>query len=292
MNKKVFVLVGVCVLLTANAYAQRPFKMAKVTEAMTGGVPSAFSRDVSVRVLNAQVLGSRVARAQFVPTNPLYLSSSELFKRVAASQVLKGLEPKEVHLLEAKFANLDEIVALQTAAFSGYRGALLSEKPMLHQKVLLDPQVNSMLNVLDVQHYMQLHDNQFPQLFTVTQGGWLLATDIWASRGGNEAVRQVLDILIKEQFGQIPPAIVDQLVTLYKGASNAVPVNTVVEQLQNWRAAHDTVTESPKLPKELGEVSFRSNAENLWLTMQIRLLQLTPGMELPEILKTANVTVE
>ena len=36
MNQKVFALVGVCALLTANAYAQRPLKMAKqMTEAMT-----------------------------------------------------------------------------------------------------------------------------------------------------------------------------------------------------------------------------------------------------------------
>ncbi len=291
MCKKVFAVLGACVLLTATAYAQRPLKMAKQSiDAMTGGVPSAFSTKVPVTLLNAEVVGNRVLRVQFSAVNNMYIASPELFKQVQASQALKMLSAEDVRLLEAKFNRLDEIVKLRTSAFAGYRGALLSERPSLREDVLLNPQVNSMLHVLDIQHYMQLNNNEFPQLFTVNKGGWLLATNIWSSSEGNKAIRQVLDLLIKEQAGQVDVAVVSQLTALYAGASNAIPVKTVVEQLQNWRAAHNTTTNSPKLPKDLSEVSLRSNAENLWLTMQIRLLQLTPGIELPEILKNAVVT--
>ena len=292
MNKKVFVVLGALVLLATSAQAQRrPLKMAKqITDAMTGNVPSAFSSQAPVTVLNAEVVGNKVLRAQFALTNPKYISSVELFKRVKDNDALKTMEVADVHLLETKFNHLDEVVKLQTAPFAGYRGALLNEKPMLSDEVLLNPQVNGMLNVLDIQHYMQKHDNEFPQLFTVNQGGWLLATNIWTSHEGNNAVRQVLDILIKQQAGQVSPAVVAQLTALYANASNTVPVETVVDQLKNWRVAHHTEAEAPKLPQDLGEASLRSNAETLWLTMQIRLLQLTPGIELPEVLKTAQVT--
>ena len=71
-----------------------------------------------------------------------------------------------------------------------------------------------------------------------------------------------------------------------------MPIQTVVEQLENWRAAHHDATQAPQLPQDLGAASSlrSSNAENLWLSMQIRLLQLTPNIELPQVLKEANVT--
>lgn len=291
MNKKVLALLGVCALVAANAYAQRPFKMAKVTEAMTGGVPSAFSSNVHVNVLNAEMIGNQVRRAQFAATPKMYLSSAQLFQRVEASAGLKGLEPTDVRLLAVKFKDLDEIVRLQTADFWGYRGALWGAKPASRAEVLAHPQVEGMLNVLEIQRYMQQHHNEFPQLFTVAPGGWLLITDLWTNREGNAALQQVLDILIKEQAGQVNPEVVAQLVALYTGASNPVPVQAVVEQLKNWRIANNAPTQVPQLPRDLGAASSLggSNAENLWLSMQIRLLQLAPGMEPPQVLKNAKV---
>ena len=203
MRKKILIM-GAAALLSANAYAQRPLKMAKnVTEAMTGGVSSAFSSNVPVSVINAQMLGNQVVRAQFAAIPKVYLSSAQLFKQVEQSHGLKNLEPADIKLLEAKFNNLDEVVKLQIAAFTGYRGALLSERPGLPADVLMNAQVNSMLQVLDIQHYIQMHNNEFPQLFTINPSGWLLTTDLWNSREGMEIFRQVLDILIKEQAGQI-----------------------------------------------------------------------------------------
>lgn len=291
MKQKILVL-GVVALLAVNAYAQRPLIMAQqVTEAMTGGVASAFSKNVPLTVLDAEVLSNGVMRAQFTAAPKVYVSSMQLFKRVQANRGFKGLDPADMRLLETKFEALDGIVHSQTAAFMGYRGALWSERPEGNVDVLLTSQVNSMINLLDIQLYMRQHNNEFPQLFTVAPGGWLLATDVWTNRGGTEAVRRVLDILVEEQAGQANPEVVSQLLALYAGASNPIPLRSVVEQLQNWRAAHNTQTLAPQLPVDLGAASsLRSNAENLWLSMQIRLLQLMPNIELPQILKDAKVT--
>ncbi|MBP5404125.1 MAG: hypothetical protein J6Y17_03440 [Elusimicrobiaceae bacterium] len=292
MNKKVFIL-GVAALLAANAYAQRPLKMAKyMAQTVQGGLGGALSKNVPVTVLNAEMLGNQILRAQVVASSKMYVSSAQLFTQVQQNNGLKNLEPANVKLLGTKFSNLDEIVRLKKSAFTGYRGALLSERPAVDEELMQNEQVSGMLNVLDVQRYMQSNNNEFPQLFTVNNNGWLLATDIWTSREGTEAFRQVLDILIQEQAGQVNSAIVSQLAALYANASNKVPVQTVVEQLENWRAAHGAPTQAPLLPTDLGIASSLrgSNAENLWLSMQIRLLQLIPGIELPQVLKEAKVT--
>ena len=290
MKKKVFAVLGACVLLTATAYAQRPLKMAKQSfDAMTGGVPSAFSTRVPVTVLSADVVGNVVRRAQFATANQMYLSSAELFKRVQANEALKALPAETVRLLETKFGRLDEIVKLKSTSFNGYRGALLSERPMLKQKVFLDPQVNSMLNVLDIQHYMQVNNNEFPQLFAPMKNGWKTTAKGLDTADGNSAFFKVLDILVQQQAGKVSPAIVNQLVMLRSAACNRPSIDALVKSLGDWHEAFPNAGD-PKLPTEIENVNVWREAEKLWLVTEIRLLQLTPGIELPEVLKNAVVT--
>ncbi len=291
MNKKVFAVLGACALLTATAYAQRPLKMAKhVTEAMTGGLPSVFSTKIPVTVLQADVLGNVVRRAQFAAANQMYMPSAELFKRVQANEALKAFSAEEVRLLETKFGRLDEIVKLKSAAFEGYRGALLSERPVLQQEILLDSQVSSMLNVLDIQHYMQLNNNEFPQLFTPMENGWKTTAKGLDTAEGNKIFFKVLDILVQEQAGKVNPAIINQLVMLRSAASNHPSIDALVKALADWHEAFPNAGD-PKLPTEIENVNLWHEAEKLWLVTEIRLLQLTPDIELPEVLKTAQVTL-
>lgn len=290
MKKISIVVTMLCLLASMQGYAQKGNLVKQSLQALTGGVPSAFSQEVAVVLERASLAGTRITSAQFTLANTNYLPSTVLFDRVAQNGGLRALSAEDVQALGQKFEGLDDIVKTKSSPYAGYRGALLSAAPTGRPEVLLNKTVGSMTDLLDLQHYMQFHGNQFPHLFTVTSNGWLLPTDCLASREGNAAFRQVLNLLIRQQAGLLDEAIVSQLVALHAQASNPVALQTVVEQLMNWRAAHNTTTLAPRLPHDLTEVSLRSDAETLWLTMEIRLLQLTPGIELPEVLKTAQVT--
>ena len=292
MNKNAGVVFVALILgMSTSAYAQKNQLAVRSLQAMTGGVPSAFTKEAALSVQSARTLGQRITSAQFTLANSKYISSSQLFNQVVQTRSLPNLMPEEERILAAKFEHLDELVQLGTPEFTGYHGALWSATPTTGRpEVLRSPQVQSMVELLDLQQYMRLNKNEFPRLFTVSAGGWLLASDCLSSQEGNSAFRKVVDILIKEQAGEASPVVVEQLALLYAQASNPVPVKAVVEQLKAWQNAHNTTTEAPRLPKDVSEVSLRSSAETLWLTTEIRLLQLTPGIELPEIIKTAKVT--
>lgn len=290
MNKKVFAVLGACALLTATAYAQRPLKMAKhVTEAMTGAVPSAFSRTAPVSFVGANVVGRKIAAAQFAQTNTVYISSADLFQQVVTLTGMQKLPAVERQALQVKFTQLDLSVKTAQNQNLGYLGALWNTTPAVQAATLQDSHVQSMTQLLDVQRYMQLNDHMFPQIFQIGDGGWLYATDCLGTVEGNRAFVGVVDLLVKEQEGRVPQVIVDQLVKLHASARNALSVTEVVKQLENWRALNENAKEAPKLPKE-GGFSLRNNPESLWLATEIRLLQLTPNIELPEVLKTAVVT--
>lgn len=289
MNKKVCAVLGACVLLTATSYAQRPLKMAKVADAMTGGVPSAFSRTAPVSFVGADVVGRKIAAAQFTQTNAVYVSSMDLFQQVSPLSSIQKLPVAERQALKAKFAQLDLSVKTAQNQNLGYLGALWNTTPAVQMETLRISHVQSMTQLLDIQRYMQLNDHMFPQIFQVGEGGWLYATDCLGTVEGNRAFVGVVDLLVKEQNGRVPQVIVEQLVKLHASARNALSVTEVVKQLENWRALNGNVQAAPKLPKE-GGFTLRNNPEGIWLATEIRLLQLTPDMELPEILKTAVVT--
>lgn len=289
MNQKVCVVLSALVLVSASASAQRPLKMAKkVTEAMTGAVPSAFSSAAPVSFVGGELVGRQIAKAQFAQTNSIYISSVDLFKRVVTLSSMQKLPAAERKALEMKFAQLDLSVKTATNKNLGYMGALWNTSPAVQPQTLQASHVQSMTQLLDIQRYMQLNDQMFPQVFTIHEGGWLQATDCLSSAEGNRAFMGVVDILIKQAQNRVPQAVVDQLVALHVSARNALPVVQVVKQLENWRAIFNDPNGAPQLPKE-GGVSLRQNPEALWLATEIRLLQLTPGLELPEVLKTAQV---
>lgn len=290
MNKTISAVVAVVLLAGTNGYAQKALWANKSLQAITGQVPSAFSKTAALSVRSAKLIGARVSSAQISLANSSYVSSSALFSRVSQTGGFKALQEKDVQLLKAKFENLDDVVTAKVAPFAGYGGALLSEELPGMPAPLSDTTVASMTRLLDLQYYMQTHNNEFPHLFTVTSDGWLLPSDCLASREGNTAFLRVVDILVKDQLGQTSPAVVEQLVLLHAQASNPVPVKTVVEQLAAWQRAHNNTTQAPRLPKDVTEVSLRSDAETLWLTTEIRLLQLTPDADIPEVIKTAQVT--
>ncbi len=291
MNKKIFALLGVCVLLTANAYAQRPLKMAKqVTDAMTGAVPSAFSSAAPVSFVGGELVGRQIAKAQFAATNPVYVSSANLFKRVQQAQGVEQISLKNQLNLTDKFNRLD--VAVKTSAYkqTSYLGALWNMDPVTDPTILAVPNVKAMTDLLDVQRYMQTHDGVFPQLFSIGQDGFLRVAEGLESQAGSQAFMGMLSILIKQQQGLISPVIAEHLANLRAHARNQVDVDLLVAQLENWRLANENPTGAPQLPNSMEGVSLRNNAEALWLATEIRLLQLMPDMELPEVLKTAQVT--
>ena len=289
MNKKVFVVLGALSLATVSAYAQRPLKMAKLTEAMTGCVSSAVSQTVPVSFVGAEVLGRHIARAQFMQTNRVYVSSADLFKRVVPLSSMQKLPAAERKALEVKFAQLDLAVKTAQNRQLGYIGALWNTSPAVTAETLQTTHVQSMTQLLDIQRYMQLNDHNFPQVFTINEGGWLQTTDCMTSVEGNRAFLGVVDLLVKEQTGRVPQAIIDQLVALHATARNAMSIPQLVKQLESWRSANATM-DAPRLPSNVEGVSLRNNPEALWLAAEIRLWQLTPEIELPEILKNAQVT--
>ena len=289
MNKKICVALSALVLLAGmNGYAQKKQLAQKAMESLTGAVPSAFSKVAPVALRNGALNGSRIMLAQFMLADSKYMTSADLFSQVKASQVLT-LVPQEMNVLETKFAKLDNEVLAQPA--TGYLGALWRMAPASSPETLGNPQVYAMMDLLNIQQYMKAHNDEFPQIFNVLKGGWLTATDCLNSPEGNRAFLSVISILVKETAGQASPAVVDQLVTLYAGARNQVPVKEVVRGLQDWRLANRSA-DAPKLPKDMDGISLRANPETLWLSVQIRLLQLTPGIELPEVLRTANVAAQ
>ncbi|MBR5151518.1 MAG: hypothetical protein IKW71_01645 [Elusimicrobiaceae bacterium] len=290
MNKKMFALLGVFVLLSTASYAQHPLKMAKRATDMTGGVPSAFSKQSPVAVVTASVIDRKIASAQVMLSQAdKYISSADLFARVAPLSSMQKLPAVERKALEVKFAQLDLSVQTATNKDLGYLGALWSSSPAVTAQTLQTPHVQNMTQLLDIQRYMQLNADQFPQLFQMNQGGWLYATSCLSTPAGNRAFVGVVDILVRQQYGRVPEVIVNQLVQLHASARNALTVEQVVKQLESWRAATGNLQGAPQLPKE-GGFTLRANPEDIWLATEIRLLQLTPGIELPQILKEAKVS--
>ncbi len=125
-----------------------------------------------------------------------------------------------------------------------------------------------MTQLLDIQYYMQQSNNQFPYLFSVSERGWLTSTTSLLSSAGNRAFLNVVDLLVKEQAGEVDAAVIEQLVILHTVAQNAVPVAHVEEPLKNWRLAANDPTGAPQLPTNMGGVSLRADAENLWLAVE------------------------
>ncbi len=290
MNKKVFVVLGVCALLSAPAYAQRPLKMAKqVTEAMTGAVPSAFSSKAPLSFVGGEYVDRQITKAQFAATNPMYVSSANLFKQVQKAQGVEQISLKNQLNLTDKFNRLD--VAVKTSPYkqSTYLGTLWNMDPVTDPTVLAVPNVKAMTDLLDVQRYMQIHNNIFPQLFSLEKDGILRVAEGLESQTGSQAFMGMLSILVKEAQGLVSPVIVEQLATLRLHARNQVDIHMLIIQLENWRMANNDLTGAPKLPSDMEGVSLRNNAEGLWLATEIRLLQLAPNMELPDVLKNAPV---
>lgn len=290
MQKKAFVVlaVGIC-LFGIPVHAQQIAKPMKNIGALTGEVPSAFSRVAPVAFMRTDVLGRKILAAQISLRNAQYVSSAELFSKVQQTTGMHLLPAKELKALELKFAQLDESVEAVSNKKMGYLGALQATLPAVEAETLSHPLVAQMTQLLDLQRYMSRHDNAFPHVFSIAPGGWLLATPSLTSVEGNRAFLNVVDLLVKEQANQADPTIINQLVALHAGAQNQVLVQQLVEQLKNWREANNAPEGFPTLPKNMDGVSLGINAESLWLATEIRLLQLTPDIELPEILQTAKV---
>lgn len=288
-NKALVVLTASVLLCATQAQAQKFFKPIKPTT-LAGEVPSAFSHTVPISLVRTDVLGRKVVAAQVTLQNAAYVSSAVLFSRVKAAQGLNVLPAAEVKALETKFNQLDLAVQSTASVHTGYVGALWNTTPAVGPLTLTDANVQQMTQVLDIQRYMQLNDNEFPHVFSISQGGWLLSTNCLTTSEGNRAFMNVVELLVKEQAGQANAVVIEHLVNLHANALNQVPLQQVVEQLKSWRVAANNPTGAPKLPMDMSGVSLRSNVENLWLAAEIRLLQLTPDIELPEILQTAQVT--
>ena len=288
MNKKISILLTALFLLAgANGYAQKNPLAQKSLKALTGEVPSAFSTTAPLSVQSVNMIGDRIKSAQFALRTSSYISSAELFKRVNTSRVLENVKPSEKRLLEQKFAHLDAVAV--TRPGGGYIGALWSMSPATDPEVLANPNVYAMTDLLNIQQYMQLHGNMFPEIYYVLEGGWLTASSCLDSPEGNQAFMGVVSILVKEQTGAVSPAVVEQLVALHAHANNTPRVQDVVNGLKDWRKANHS-EDAPKLPTDMEGFSLRNNPETLWLTTEIRLLQLTPDENIPEIIKTAKVT--
>ncbi len=291
MQKKAFVVLAISACLFGMPmHAQQIAKSVKDIGSLTGKVPSAFSHVAPVALVSADVLGRKVLAAQVSLRNMTYISSAELFTQVQRTPAMHSLPAKELKALELKFAQLDLSVESASNKQLGYLGALWETLPAVEAGTLMHPLVAQMTQLLDLQRYMSHNDNTFPHVFSVAQGGWLLATSCLTSVEGNHAFLNVVNLLVKEQANQANPVVMKQLVALHAGAQNQVPVQQVVEQLKNWREANSAPAGFPTLPKSMDGVSLGMNAESLWLATEIRLLQLTPGIELPEILQTAKVS--
>lgn len=290
MNKKIIVLSVGLLLSSAPVCAQRTLKLSQMSEAFTGGVPSAFSHVASVSVINAEVIGSRVAAAQFALNSGKYLSSAQLFEQVAPLQAVPQLPFAQRQALETKFANLDVAVRSTVGKHESYSDALRNGSPVLSAQALQVPHLQSMTQLLEVQRYMKEHKDHFPQIFELSEQGWLRTTDEMSTPQGNSAFLGVVEILVKEQTHSVPQVIVDQLVTLHASARNIATPEQLARQLQTWQSATELTTGGvPKLPTGTEGLSLRSNPEELWLATEIRLWQLTPNAQLPEILQNISV---
>ena len=289
MLKKSFVVLGALAFATVGAYAQRSLKLTKVTEKMTGGVSSAFSAQAPLSFVDATVINHRIAAAKFAGTNPVYVSSGNLLERVRQAQGLKSVPLAAQRKLTEQFSQLD--VAVKTAQHrqNSYLGALRRMTPTTDPAVLADPDVKAMTELLDVQRYMQTHDNIFPQLFSLEKDGVLRVGAALENPSASQAFMGTLSILVKQSQGLMNPVIVEQLAVLRAHARNRADVEQLTKMLENWRLATGNLTGAPQLPAGMEGVSLRNNAESLWLATEIRLLQLTPDIELPEVLKTAQV---
>ena len=172
MNKNVcIVFVAFALGMSTSAYAQKNQLAVRSLQAMTGGVPSAFTKEAALSVQSARVVGQQIAVAQFTLANSKYISSSQLFNQVVQTRSLPNLMPEDERILAAKFEHLDELVQLGTPEFTGYRGALWSATPTTGRpEVLMNPQVQSMIELLDLQQYMRLHKNEFPRRMVVGLG--------------------------------------------------------------------------------------------------------------------------
>ncbi len=287
MKKISIVVTLLCLLTGMQSVAQINPLAQKSLRAMTGQVPSAFSTNMGLSVRSASMLGNRITKVQFALQDATYLSSAELFGRVQASRVFSQVPAVKLHALENKFSHLDAVAV--THPQSGYVSALHSMSPALSAELAADSNVAAMIDVLNIQQYMRLNDNQFPEIYTILSGGWLSATSCLDSMEGNRAFLGVVSILVKEQTGEVSPAVVEQLVALHAQARNVPTVQDVLKGLQEWQQANRS-SDAPKLPTNMEGLSLRNNPETLWLTTEIRLLQLTPNIELPEVLKNAKVT--
>lgn len=288
MNPKISTLLTALFLLAgANAYAQNNRLAEKSLKALTGQVHSAFSTTAPLSVQSVNMLGRKIAAAQFTLKTSAYISSAELFKRVRTSRALENVKPAEAQLLEQKFNQLDAVA--MTRPVGGYVGALWEMSPATDPEVLADTNVYAMTDLLNIQQYMQSHENMFPEIYYILEGGWLTASSCLDSPEGNQAFLGVVSILTKEQTGAVSPAVVEQLVALHAHANNTPRVQDVVNGLKEWRKANHS-DDAPKLPTDMEGLSLRNNPETLWLTTEIRLLQLTPDENIPEIIKTAKVT--
>ncbi len=279
MKKQISIVVSALLVLAATqAYAQKNELAKRSLQALTGQVPSAFSHSAALSVRSASMLGARIAQAEFALKNKNYVTAAELFAGEAPR--LAHLSSPQMRHLSKAFTALDDI-----------HGAKTSSIELLHSygipsDILADTTIKLMANILDVQNYMLAHNNEFPQLFTPMENGWKSTAAGLDTKEGNYAFWNVLGILISEQEGKASPVIVEQLVALRHNASNRVSVDALIKSLQEWRAAGV----SPTLPTAIDNVSLWQEAEKLWLVTEIRLLQLTPGIELPEVLKNAQVT--
>lgn len=288
MHKKMFVaLIALALLASVNGYAQKRQLARRMMQSLTGTAPNRCAKETSVMMRAMKLSGLRVSAAQVMMADATFVSSAELFSSVKATQVFSEVPAKELQLLEDKFAQLDAVVLEQPRA--GYIGALWQLPPASSPAMLADAQVYAMTDVLEVQQYMKANDGQFPRVYSTREGGWLITTDCLNTPEGNRAFLGVVSILVKEQAGEVSQAVVDQLVTLHAAATNPVAMRDVVNQLKAWQESSPSHS-APQLPSSLEGISLRANAESLWLATEIRLLQLTPGLELPEILKTAQVT--
>ena len=286
MNKKWCVAASALLLAAgANGYAQTKQIAKQALEEMTGKVPSAFSQSAKVALQRASLIGSRVMEAQFMLADPAYISSAELFKREAAANRFSHLPEQRVAVLAKSFAALDDLAAENNlGAFVNLR----KNTTQLPDEVFFDANLRLMTDLLDVQAYMKLHQKEFPQLFAPEENGWTTVANGLDTPEGNVAFLKMLNILILEQYGKVSPAVIEQLVLLRQNASNPPSVKALVKSLEDWREAFPDAGE-PKLPPALDGVNLWREAERLWLVTEIRLLQLTPDIELPEVLKNVNV---
>ncbi len=264
-------ILGVC-LSASVGYAQK-------TKGMMVGV-SALSKSRAAAVLEA-----RLARQLVV--SPAYISSGELFTNVVVVNKEFAAWHTYVPVYARHFAALDTRAASAPHPL-GYRGVLVE---MLNTQeftptLFLNPHIQFVMSLLDIQFYMQNHAHHFPRVFEVSAQGELIPTSVGVDRSAKEAFLNVAAILSEQAKGGVNPVIVEQLLLLNAQAPNRVPVAVLETQLARWLTAHDN---PPQLPQHAGVLSLDTPVEELWLAVEIRLLQLTPGLELPAGLQQARV---